>query len=379
MIPYGKHEITSEDINEVIKVLKSDFITQGTTTPKFERRLSKYCNVNHVVAVNSCTSALHIACRALGLGQGDILWTSPISFVASANCAIYCGASVDFVDIDPDTALMSVEHLEEKLKKAKLMKKLPKIVIPVHFSGQSCDMKSISLLGKKYGFSIIEDAAHAMGARYDNAPVGCCLYSDITVFSFHPVKIITTAEGGAAMTNCDDLNRKMMIYRSHGIVRNFSNDKRLSWMYEQVDIGYNYRMPDINAALGLSQLNRLNGYVSKRVEIANWYDQNFTDDNVVPLFKNIDTTQSSHHLYVLRIMDGESKRNELFAYLRSSGIGVNVHYMPIYKHPFFKKLGVRLENAENYFSSAISLPIFPNINRSDSYKIVDKVSEFFKG
>jgi UDP-4-amino-4,6-dideoxy-N-acetyl-beta-L-altrosamine transaminase len=374
MIPYGRQEITEKDIESVVDVLRSDFLTQGSVVPKFEHKLCEYTGAENAIAVNSCTSALHIACLALNLGPGDILWTSPISFVASANCGLYCGASVDFVDIDPNTALLSIKKLEEKLQYAKKKGKLPKIVIPVHFGGQPCDMKEIYALSKKYNFKIIEDAAHAIGAKYQDKLIGSCQYSDITVFSFHPVKIITTGEGGVAMTNNLQLSDRMRLLRSHGITRDVSKMKNKpdgAWYYEQIDLGFNYRMTDIQAALGISQLNRIEQYVSRRNEIAEWYNKKFRTTDISPLMQKMGRS-SAYHLYVILIKGGRQQRDVLYNYLLKNDIGVNLHYIPVYKHPFFNKNSC-LENAEYYYKHAISLPIYPTISSKDLNKVVDKI------
>ena len=379
MIPYGRQEITEKDIKAVVDVLRSDFLTQGSVVPKFEHKLCAYTGVENAVAVNSCTSALHIACLALNLGPGDILWTSPISFVASANCGLYCGASVDFVDVDPDTALMSVNALESKLEQAKQQGKLPKIVIPVHLAGQSCDMKAISKLGEKYNFRIIEDAAHAIGASYLNKNVGSCQYSDITVFSFHPVKVITTGEGGTALTNNLEVAKKMQLLRSHGITRDskeMTNSIVSDWYYEQISLGFNYRMTDFQAALGISQLSRLDEYVAKRSKIAHWYDEQFSNMTVIPL-SDAGYGSSSHHLYVVRVKNGKDERDKLYNYLRKNGISVNLHYIPIYRQPFFNRK-IRLFGVEKYFESAISLPIFPKLSKKDLKKIITVIYKFYE-
>ena len=371
IIPYGRQDITEEDIKAVVKILRSDYLTQGPAVPVFEQKLCDYTGAKYAVAVNSCTSALHIACLALGLGVDDILWTSPISFVASANCALYCRASVDFVDIEPDTALMSVEKLTDKLVLAEIEGKLPKIVIPVHFAGQSCDMKDIYNLSKQYGFKIIEDAAHAIGAKYKNQPVGSCKYSDITVFSFHPVKIITTGEGGAAMTNSLYLSEKMNLLRSHGITRDpdkMCNNQNNAWYYEQVKLGFNYRMTDIQAALGISQLKRLDQYVLRRSKIAKWYGRQLKDKPIDPLMQKSDR-DSAHHLYIVRIRDGEQVRNKIYNNLHENGIGVNLHYIPVYRHPFFNKK-IYMENSEYHYAHSITLPIYPTIDNESLDKIV---------
>ena len=378
-IPYGRQEVTQEDIDAVIQTLKSDFLTQGPAVPLFEQKLCSYTGARYSVAVNSCTSALHIACLALGLGPGDILWTSPITFVASANCALYCGASVDFVDIEPDTALMSVEKLKDKLEWAEKEGKLPKIVIPVHFAGQPCDMEEIYNLGQKYGFKIIEDAAHAIGSKYKSESIGNCKYSDITVFSFHPVKIITTGEGGAVMTNSLLLAEKMDVLRSHGITRDpkkMQNKPDGMWYYEQIDIGFNYRMTDIQAALGSSQMNRLDQYVSRRSEISEWYDKQFINTKINPLLRKLNRV-SSCHLYVVMVQDGAPSRNSLYNDMHKCGIGVNLHYIPVYHQPVFNK-GTWLENTEIYYDRAISLPIYPTLNNEQLERVVDKVKCFFK-
>jgi UDP-4-amino-4,6-dideoxy-N-acetyl-beta-L-altrosamine transaminase len=375
-IPYGKQDITEEDIDAVVSVLRSNYITQGPEVPRFEQKICKYTGSKYAIAVNSCTSALHIACVALGLGKGDILWTSPITFVASANCALYCGASVDFVDVDPDTALMSVDDLELKLKHAEKLNKLPKIVIPVHFSGQPCDMRKIHLLGKKYGFYIIEDAAHAIGATYENEPVGSCKYSDITVFSFHPVKIITTGEGGSAVTNSELLAKKMSLLRSHGITKeqNEINLKlRSPWSYEQLELGYNYRLSDINAVLGSSQLNKINQYIQRRTEIAEWYDKKF-DSVGIDKLKQLDNRKSSHHLYVIKVP--KNKREYVYTSLKKEGIGVNVHYIPLYKQPFYN-MQKTLTGAEKYYSSCITIPIYPSMSMKDLESVYSIVKSIF--
>ncbi len=378
MIPYGRQDITQEDINSVINTLKSDFLTQGPVVPLFEKKLCDVTQAKYSIAVNSCTSALHLACLALNLGPGDILWTSPITFVASVNCALYCGAKVDFVDIDPSTALMSIESLKNKLIKAKKEGNLPKIIIPVHFAGQPCDMKEIYELGQEYGFKIIEDAAHAIGAKYERDAVGNCRYSDITVFSFHPVKVITTGEGGACLTNDANLANLIMLLRSHGITRNPSEMEQPpidSWYYEQIALGFNYRMTDIQAALGLSQLDRLDEYILRRSEIALWYDKNITDISIVePLLRKEDRT-SSIHLYVLRVRNLEGLRDKLYSYLRGEGVGVNIHYIPAYRQPYLNS-NIRLSGAEEHYRSTITLPIFPTISKKELIYVINQISRF---
>ena len=376
-IPYGRQNINKDDIDAVINVLKSDFLTQGTIVPSFEVAISEYCKVNHVIAVNSATSALHIACLALGLKQGDYLWTSPITFVASANCARFCGAEVDFVDIEPKTYNMSVDKLAEKLEKAERENKLPKIVVPVHLCGQSCDMESIYNLSKQYGFKIIEDASHAVGARYKNEPVGCCKYSDIAVFSLHAVKIITTGEGGMALTNSSDLAEKMTRLRSHGITRFPQEMTRTpdgAWFYQQLELGFNFRMTDVAAALGLSQFKRLDEFVKRRHEIVDLYNKLLAGTNIIIPWQHADT-YSSYHLYVIRIPNLRLlNRNLIFERLRSNGILVNLHYIPIYLHPYYEQFGYdqsEFLESQKYYSQAISLPVFPGLLDSDVEEIVE--------
>jgi len=368
-IPYGCQDITEEDVESVVSVLRSDFITQGNKVPDFERELCEYAEAKYSVVVNSCTAALHIACLALKLGEGDILWTSPISFVASANCAMYCGATVNFVDIDPDTALLSIEKLTEKLEWAKKNGKLPKVVVPVHFSGQPCEMKEIYLLGQQYGFKIIEDAAHAIGSTYYDKPVGNCQYSDITVFSFHPVKIITTGEGGAAMTNDSSLRDSMRLYRSHGIKKTKKEVKK-TWLYDQSVLGYNYRMSDIHAALGLSQIQRLNHYVERRIAIAKMYSELLNEVDSIELLSQLKCRTSSHHLFIAKV--DALKREEIFLKFRSLNIGVNVHYIPIHLQPYYRSIGFSKGDfpcAEEYYEKCISLPIYPNLSEQNIEKI----------
>lgn len=383
LIPYGKQDITEEDLSLVIETLKSDFLTQGPRVPEFEKKLRMYCNAEHAVAFNSATSALHAACFSLGLGKNDYLWTSPITFVASANCALYCGAKVDFVDIDKDTFNMCPEKLEEKLEEASKVGKLPKIVVPVHLGGQSCDMKKIYDLSKKYGFKIIEDASHAIGGKYNKENIGNCKYSEITVFSFHPVKIITSGEGGMATTNNPDLNSKLEIFRSHGITRNtemMKNDSHGPWYYEQLDLGYNYRLTDIHAALGISQFNRLDKYVNKRHKISKRYNKLLKDLPMIKHQHQIEESFSAYHLYIITINDSDIKikHKEIFESLISRGIGVNIHYIPVHLQPFYKELGFKYGDfieSENYYSKAISLPLFPTMIESEQDKVIESLYE----
>ncbi|MEH6518703.1 MAG: UDP-4-amino-4,6-dideoxy-N-acetyl-beta-L-altrosamine transaminase [Halioglobus sp.] len=378
MIPYGRQDITSADIDAVVDVLRSDYLTQGPVVPKFESAISSYCGAQHAVAVNSATSALHIACLALGLGPGDVLWTSPITFVASANCALYCGATVDFVDIDPRTFNLSVEALRLKLEEAERVGQLPKIVVPVHFGGLPCDMGAIGKLSRQYGFFVIEDASHAIGARYRDMPVGSGEHSDITVFSFHPVKIITTGEGGAAVTNDAALAEKMTLLRSHGITRDpekMDREPDGDWYYQQIELGYNYRMTDIQAALGLSQITRLDSYVRRRHELACRYDEMLAELSVTAQHRPGDC-YSGMHLYVIRLSQErcEKTHKQVFDYLRTAGIGVNLHYIPVHLQPCYRERGFvsgDFPESERYYTSAISLPMYPVLDEVEQLEVMD--------
>jgi UDP-4-amino-4,6-dideoxy-N-acetyl-beta-L-altrosamine transaminase len=383
VIPYGKQNISDADIEAVVNVLKSDFLTQGPQIPLFEQSVSDYCGSNYSIAANSATSALHISCLALGLGKGDWLWTSPNSFVASANCGLYCGAQVDFVDIDSNTYNISISELEQKLINAKLEKKLPKILVAVHFAGQSCDMKIIRSLSREYGFFIIEDASHAIGGKYRGEYVGSCKYSDISVFSFHPVKIITTAEGGIATTNSAELAKKMRIYLSHGITRDKSlmeSKDNSPWLYEQVDLGFNYRMTELQAALGISQLKKINEFVVKRHLLKKRYDLLLSNLPVIRPYQSKEC-YSSFHLYPIRFdLSGQNTkyRKQVFNKLRKNNIGVNVHYIPIHTQPYYMKLGFKIgdfPNSEEYYESAISLPLFSSM----TFEQQDEVISALKG
>lgn len=371
MIPYGRQEITEADIEAVVAVLRSDYLTQGPAVPRFEEALAEYCGARHAVAVNSATSALHVACLALELGPGDWLWTSPITFVASANCGLYCGARVDFVDIDPRTYNLCPKALERKLVVAEREGRLPKIVVPVHLCGQPCDMGAIHRLAKRFNFKIVEDASHAVGGRYRGEPIGNCRYSDITVFSFHPVKIITTAEGGMAVTNDAELAERMSLLRSHGITRDSSrmtHEPDGSWYYQQVGLGFNYRMTELQAALGLSQLARLDGYVLRRHELAQRYDELLESLPVVTPWQHPDS-YSGLHLYVIRLQGASKKSHrEVFEALRAAGVGVNLHYIPVHTQPYYRQLGFNpggFPEAEKYYAEAISLPMYPQLGASD--------------
>jgi UDP-4-amino-4,6-dideoxy-N-acetyl-beta-L-altrosamine transaminase len=377
VIPYGKQDINQADIDAVVDVLKSDFLTQGPKVPLFEKTIADYCSAEHAVAVNSATSALHIACMALGLGKDDYLWTSPNTFVASSNCGLYCGAQVDFVDIDSQTYNMCAAALEEKLIQAKLDNALPKIVVPVHFAGQSCDMQRIHQLSKEYGFKIIEDASHAIGGKYLDKPVGCCQYSDITVFSFHPVKIITTAEGGLATTNSAELAQKMQLFRSHGVTRDpqlMTKETEGSWYYQQVALGYNYRMTELQAALGVSQMQRLDQFVEQRQVLQKRYHELLQDLPLVMPFQFKDS-YSALHLYPIQIdLDKVQKTHaEVFEALREAGLGVNVHYIPVHTQPYYQNMGFKLgdfPHAEHYYSRAISIPLFHGMSFEQQDEVV---------
>ena len=377
MIPYGRQDITDKDIDAVVDILKSDFLTQGPMVPRFEECVAKYCGASYAVAMNSATSALHLACLALGLGSGDWLWTSPITFVASANCGLYCGAKVDFVDIDPHTYNLCPENLARKLEEAEARGCLPKVVVPVHLCGQSCDMEAIYALSKRYGFRIIEDASHAIGGKYKNQPIGNGRYSDITIFSFHPVKIITTGEGGMALTNNSELAQRMALLRSHGITRDpdlMTHEPDGPWYYQQIDLGYNYRMTDLQAALGLSQMQRLDDYVARRHALAKRYDELLTELQVKAPWQHPDS-YSGLHLYIIRMYRDKinSTHRQVFESLRNQGVGVNLHYIPVYNQPYYEKMGIdreRFPEAEKYYKEAISLPMFPLLSDSDVSKIV---------
>ncbi len=339
MIPYARQAINQADIDAVVEVLRSDFLTQGPVIERFERAVADYCGAAHAVAVNSGTSALHIACQALGLGPGDRLWTSPNTFVASANCALYCGAHVDFVDIDPRTYNLSVEALAIKLERAAKLKALPKVVVPVHFAGQPCEMQAIRALAEKYGFAVIEDASHAIGSQYRGEPVGNCRYSDIAVFSFHPVKIITTGEGGMALTNRPDLAERLYLLRTHGITRDparMSHEPDGPWYYEQIALGWNYRMTDFQAALGASQLEKLESFVGRRRELAFRYHQLLEGMPLVLPWQHPDAS-SAWHLYLIRLLADKigKNRRQVFEIMQAAGIGVNVHYIPVHTQPYY--------------------------------------------
>lgn len=382
LIPYGRQDISQEDIDAVVAVLRSDFLTQGPMVPAFEQAVADYCGVQHAVAVNSATSALHLACLALNVGPGDAVWTSPITFVASANCALYCGASVDFVDVDEGTFNVSIERLAEKLDLAKKSGNLPKVLIAVHLCGAPCDMDGIARLGRDYGFAIIEDASHAIGGRYKGEPIGSCRYSDITIFSFHPVKIITTGEGGMALTNDQELAQRMSLLRSHGITRDPESMTAPAdgpWYYQQIELGFNYRMTELQAALGSSQLQRLDVFVGRRHEIAGRYAETLAN---LPVKVQVqpEYSYSAFHLYVIRISpaDAQATHLEVFEGLLRRGIGVNLHYIPVHLQPYYQRLGFQPGDfpiAEQYYRTAISLPMFPGLTEAEQNSVVSALGE----
>ena len=382
MIPYGKQHIDESDINAVVEVLKADFLTQGPVVPRFEELVSKFVNCKYATAVNSATSALHIACLALDLGPGDYLWTSPITFAASANCGLYCGAKVDFVDIDENTYNLCPLKLEEKLIAAKSTKKVPKVLVVVHLTGQSCDMEAIHELSKKYNFRVIEDASHAVGAKYKNENVGGCHYSDITVFSFHPVKMITTGEGGMALTNDPGLHQKNAIIAKSWYNQDpelFENSRTEKWYYEQVDLGFNYRMTDIEASLGISQLSKLDSFVNLRRKIASRYYEKLGDLPLKLPFQ-ASSSYSCFHLFIVRLDFTRTDKSHcyVFNYLRDKDIAVNLHYIPVHLHPFYKKRGFNKGDyplAEQYFREAISLPIYTGLSTSEQDYVISMLSE----
>lgn len=377
MIPYGRQNISESDIQAVVEALRSDFLTQGPIVPAFEKAVAEYCDSRHAVAVNSATSALHIACLALGVGPGDRVWTTPITFVASANCALYCGAEVDFVDVDARTYNISVERLAEKLALAEELGCLPKVVIPVHLSGQACDMAGIHALSQRYGFKIIEDASHAIGGKYRNEPIGNCRYSDITIFSFHPVKIITTAEGGMALTNEPKLAGRMALLRSHGITRDPQEMTRAidgPWYYQQIDLGFNYRMTELQAALGVSQMRRLDVFVARRHVLARRYDSLLSSLPVTIPWQHPDS-YSGLHLYIIRLQLGKINKThrQVFEELRQQEIGVNLHYIPVYAQPYYERMGFKADDypeAERYYAEAISLPMYSSLSDEQQDQVV---------
>ncbi|AWB67795.1 UDP-4-amino-4,6-dideoxy-N-acetyl-beta-L-altrosamine transaminase [Saccharobesus litoralis] len=386
MIPYGKQDIIQADIDAVVDVLQNQFLTQGTQVPAFEKAISEYCNVEYCIAVNSGTSALHVACLALDIGEGDLVWTTPITFVASANCARYCGADIDFVDIDPVTRNLSITQLAEKLEIAEKANRLPKALVCVHYAGQSCDMQAINQLGQRYGFKIIEDASHALGAKYQNKLVGNCQYSDCTVFSFHPVKPITTAEGGALVTNNSALYQKATLHAKHGVTRDdsllepqYRSVADGDWYYQQIELGYNYRLSDIHAALGLSQLQRIDTYIQRRLHVAERYQHAFeAQSTTLPQLTLPQlSVDSGWHLYVVELPF--QLRKLAFDYFRTHKIGVNVHYIPVHLQPYYQKLGFKqgdFPHAESFYAGAITLPIHPNLTLPEQEKVISCMRDF---
>ena len=386
MIPYGRQSISEADIEAVAEVLRSDFLTQGPVVPAFEEAVASLCGATYGIAMNSATSALHLACLALGVGPGDSVWTSPLTFVASSNAALYCGADVDFVDVDERTYNMCPLQLEDKLDRAAEAGTLPKVIIPVHLAGQSCDMAAIHAAASRHGVRIIEDASHAVGGSYRSAPVGNCQFSDITIFSFHPVKIVTTGEGGMAMTNDRELAELLRMDRSHGITRDPSllqHDDVGPWYYEQQRLGFNYRLTDICAALGLSQLTRIDEFLARRRQIAASYDAAFSDLPIKTPWQHPDT-KSAWHLYIVRIDQRRSPKNHraIFDELRAAGVGVNLHYIPVYRQPYYRELGFgqgHCPNAEAYYAEAISLPMFPAMTDDQQDFVIAAVKEVLGG
>lgn len=382
MIPYGRQDITQADIDAVVAVLQSDFLTQGPMVPRFEQRVAQHVGASHALAVNSATSALHIACLALGLGQSDWLWTTPVTFVASANCGLYCGAKVDFVDIDPRTYNLCPKALELKLEQAEREGKLPKVLVTVHLCGQPCDMQAIHALAQRYGFKVIEDASHAIGGKYQGEFIGNCRYSDISVFSFHPVKIITTAEGGMAVTNDAELASRMALLRSHGITRDpaqMTHEADGPWYYQQISLGFNYRMTELQAVLGVSQMERLDQYVARRHQLAQRYDDLLRELPVTTPWQRPDS-YSGLHLYVIRLERDKIQKThrQVFEALRELGIGVNLHYIPVHIQPYYQRMGFQtgdFPEAESYYAEAISLPMFQTMSEAQQDQVVAALSK----
>lgn len=381
VIPYARQSINESDIDSVLEVLRSDWLTQGPIIPKFEQAVAEYCGVRYAVAVSSATAGLHIACQALGLGQGDELWTSPNTFVASANCALYSGADIDFVDIDSGTLNMSSEQLAHKLEAGAVR---PKVVVPVHFGGQSCEMDRIGELATSYNFELIEDASHAIGATFKGFPVGACRHSAATVFSFHPVKIMTTGEGGMVLTNREDIYEALLSLRSHGITRDVNKMARQNegeWYYEQTELGYNYRITDLQSALGLSQLTRIDQFIERRRELAARYVKKLSH---LPIEFQLQAEgcNSAWHLFPIRIKKfrGDIDRSKVFARLRSAGIGVNVHYIPVHLQPWYQNMGFcagQFPESEQYYSEAISLPMYYALSDALQDKVINELTKAY--
>ena len=380
-IPYGKQKITEADIDSVVRVLRSEFITQGDKVPEFEQLICKTVNVKYATAVNSATSALHLACLSLGLGEGDILWTSPITFVASANCGRYCGAKIDFVDIEYKNGLISIEKLKAKLEKAKKINKLPKVFIPVHLSGSSCDMRSIKKLADEYGFYLIEDASHAIGGEYLNQSIGNCAFSDITIFSFHPVKIITSGEGGMLTTNNKIIDERIKLLRSHGITKDINKFKMPiagPWSYEQQELGYNFRMTDIQASLVISQLSRLKENVKKRNSILDFYKKSLSDLKIEFLEIPQDSYSACHLAIIKLVNSSKDFHIKFFENMRLRGIGVQLHYYPVHLQPYYRKYGFKegdFPMAEKYATSALSIPLFPNLKKEEQIRVINTIKK----
>ncbi|HEY2470554.1 MAG TPA: UDP-4-amino-4,6-dideoxy-N-acetyl-beta-L-altrosamine transaminase [Terracidiphilus sp.] len=382
LIPYGRQCIDADDIEAVVDVLRSDWLTQGPAIERFEQEVARYCGAAHAIAVSNGTAALHLACLALKVGPGDTVWTTPNTFVASANCALYCGANVDFVDIDPRTFNMSPELLAAKLEKAETQGRLPKVIVAVDFGGQPCELKQIALLAKRYGFHVLEDASHALGAEYCGSKVGSNAYSDITVFSFHPVKIMTTGEGGMALTNDPELARRFRLLRTHGITRDpsaMSGAIEGGWYYEQLELGFNYRMTDIQAALGSSQLRKVDQFIARRSQLARQYDQALRELPLRPA-EQLEGSCSAYHLYVICLEQerGSRARRDVFSGLRQAGIGVNVHYIPVHTQPYYRRFGFKPEdfpNALRYYQGAISLPLYYGLTDEQQQYIIEKLKE----
>ena len=381
MIPYGKHLVDEDDIDAVVDVLRNQFLTQGSVVPQFEQSLCNYTGAKHCVAVNSATSGLHVACLAAGVGTGDLVWTVPNSFVASANCALYCGASIDFVDINPITRNIDVDALERKLHQAANQNRLPKVLIVVHFSGLSCDMQNIRSLTQKYSMVLIEDAAHGLGGSYQQSKIGSCVYADMAVLSFHPVKSITSAEGGAVLTNQSQLHEKLKLFAKHGVTKDssqYQGDSHGPWYYQQLELGYNYRLSDMQAALGLSQLKKLDGFIQKRAEIAKKYDRELAD---LPLKLPAKQTQSQSawHLYMVELTQHD--RQQVFQQLHEKGVGVNVHYIPIHLQPFYQQLGFKQGDfpiSEHFYQNALTLPLFPSLTDLEQNKVIETLHQVLK-
>jgi len=381
-IPYGRQDINAADIQSVIEVLQSDWLTQGSAVNRFEQAVADYCGVKYAIAVSSATAALHIACLAIELGDRDYLWTSPNTFVASANCGLYCGAKVDFVDIDPRTYNLSIDELSQKLANASKQGCLPKVLVPVHFAGQSCEMDKIAALSQHYGFQVIEDASHAIGGKYQGKAIGCCEFSDLAIFSFHPVKIITTGEGGMVLTNREDLYEKLIRLRSHGITRNpdlMQGESDGAWYYQQIDLGFNYRMTDIQAALGASQMQRLDDFITRRKFLVHRYNHLLQDLPLTLPYQHPDT-ESSWHLYVIRLnLNKISKTHrQVFDELRQAAIGVNLHYIPVHTQPYYQNIGFTwgdFPEAESYYKNAISIPLYYGLSEQEQDRVIGSLQE----